>query len=87
VFTVTRRSSRSAPTELLHRELELGFDRMDTYAATRRRLFALIDSKNAGRTVVGSGAPGRKTLLDYCGTRTDFLATRLTGIRMCATGW
>src|SRR5262245_22684139 len=70
------------PTALLRRELELGFDRMETYAnfgekvkATKRRLLAfLIDARNAGRTVVGYGAPGKgNTLLNYCGIRTDFL--------------
>jgi len=69
-------------TALLRRELELGFDRMETYAnfgekvkATKRRLLAfLIDARNAGRTVVGYGAPGKgNTLLNYCGIRTDFL--------------
>jgi hypothetical protein len=68
--------------ELLRRELDRGFDRMETYAdfgekvkATKRRLLAfLIDAKNAGRTVVGYGAPGKgNTLLSYCGIRTDFI--------------
>jgi hypothetical protein len=67
---------------LLRRELELGFERMETYAtfgrkveATKRRLLAfLIDARNAGRSVVGYGAPGKgNTLLNYCGIRTDFL--------------
>jgi hypothetical protein len=69
-------------SELLRRELELGFDRMETYAnfgekvrSTKRRLLAfLVDAKNAGRSVVGYGAPGKgNTLLNYCGIRTDFL--------------
>jgi hypothetical protein len=68
--------------ELLRRELDLGFDRMATYAnfgekvkATKRRLLAfLIDARNAGRSIVGYGAPGKgNTLLNYCGIRTDFL--------------
>jgi 2-polyprenyl-3-methyl-5-hydroxy-6-metoxy-1,4-benzoquinol methylase len=67
---------------LLRREMDLGFDRMETYAnfgeqvkSTKRRLLAfLIDAKNSGRTVVGYGAPGKgNTLLNYCGIRTDFL--------------
>ena len=78
----TSKPIEARATELLRRELELGFDRMDTYAnfaekvkATKRRLLAfLIDAKNAGRTVVGYGAPGKgNTLLNYCGIRTDFL--------------
>jgi hypothetical protein len=68
--------------DLLQRELELGVDRLETYAdfgeqvkATKRRLLSfLIDAKNAGRSIVGYGAPGKgNTLLNYCGIRTDFL--------------
>jgi hypothetical protein len=68
--------------ELLKRELDLGFDRLETYAnfgeqvkATKRRLLTfLVDARNAGRSVVGYGAPGKgNTLLNYCGIRTDFL--------------
>jgi hypothetical protein len=42
---------------------------------TKRRLLAfLIEARNAGKTVVGYGAPGKgNTLLNYCGIRTDFL--------------
>lgn len=42
---------------------------------TKRKLLAfLIEAKNAGRRVVGYGAPGKgNTLLNYCGIRTDFL--------------
>ena len=42
---------------------------------TKRKLLAfLIDAKNAGKSVVGYGAPGKgNTLLNYCGVRTDFL--------------
>lgn len=67
---------------LLRQELEVGLDRLDTYAsfgrqveATKRRLLRfLIDAKEAGRTVVGYGAPGKgNTLLNYCGIRRDFL--------------
>jgi hypothetical protein len=67
---------------LLRREMDLGFDRMETYAnfgekvkSTKRRLLAfLIDARNSGRTIVGYGAPGKgNTLLNYCGIRTDFL--------------
>lgn len=63
-------------------EEEEGLTRMETYAsfgenvkATKRRLLEfLIDAKNAGKSVVGYGAPGKgNTLLNYCGIRTDFL--------------
>ena len=68
--------------DLLQRELDLGFDKLETYAhfgeqvkACKRRLLSfLIDAKNAGRSIVGYGAPGKgNTLLNYCGIRTDFL--------------
>jgi len=68
--------------ELLARELELGFERLETYAAfeervkeTKRRLLEfLIGARRAGKKVVGYGAPGKgNTLLNYCGIRTDFL--------------
>jgi SAM-dependent methyltransferase len=44
-------------------------------AATKRKLLRfLCDAKDAGKTVVGYGAPGKgNTLLNYCGIRTDFL--------------
>jgi hypothetical protein len=43
-------------------------------AAKRAVLKFLVDAKNAGRSVVGYGAPGKgNTLLNYCGIRTDFL--------------
>jgi SAM-dependent methyltransferase len=42
---------------------------------TKRRLLSfLIEAKDAGKTVVGYGAPGKgNTLLNYCGIRTDLL--------------
>jgi hypothetical protein len=34
----------------------------------------LIETRRAGHTIVGYGAPGKgNTLLNYCGIRTDFL--------------
>ncbi len=69
--------------ELLEREQHLGVDDLATYAsfgarveATKRRLLRfLIDAKEAGKSVVGYGAPGKgNTLLNYCGIRTDLLA-------------
>jgi hypothetical protein len=67
---------------LLDRELARGIDRVETYAsfesqvkATKRKLLAfLVEAKNAGKKVVGYGAPGKgNTLLNYCGIREDFL--------------
>ena len=63
-------------------ERRAGLDRVETYAAfgervreTKRRLLDfLIQAKDAGRTIVGYGAPAKgNTLLNYCGVRTDFL--------------
>jgi SAM-dependent methyltransferase len=74
------------PTERLlalrKREHELGYDRVETYRAfdervktTKRRLLELlIRAKDAGKRVVGYGAPGKgNTLLNYCGIRSDLL--------------
>jgi len=43
--------------------------------ATKRKLLNfLIEVKNAGKTIVGYGAPAKgNTLLNYCGIRTDFI--------------
>ena len=68
--------------EVKDREQEFGLTQLDTYAAfrarverTKRNLLAfLIEAKNAGKAVVGYGAPGKgNTLLNFCGIRTDFL--------------
>jgi len=68
--------------ELRQRELAMGFDKLPTYDAfaeqvreTKRKLLSfLINARQAGKTVVGYGAPGKgNTLLNYCGIRTDFL--------------
>ncbi len=42
---------------------------------TKRKLLEfVITAKQAGKTIVGYGAPGKgNTLLNYCGIRTDFL--------------
>lgn len=59
-----------------------GLDKVDTYLqfsnqvmSTKRKLLSfLIELKNAGKTVVGYGAPAKgNTLLNYCGIRTDLL--------------
>ncbi|HXH61548.1 MAG TPA: class I SAM-dependent methyltransferase, partial [Fimbriimonadaceae bacterium] len=68
--------------DLLRREGEQGYRRLDTYLGfaskvehTKRSLLKfLIAAKESGKTVVGYGAPGKgNTLLNYCGIRTDFL--------------
>jgi SAM-dependent methyltransferase len=67
---------------LRQREIDLGFLGPDRYRgfgeevkACKRKLLAfLIEARNAGKTIVGYGAPGKgNTLLNYCGIRTDFL--------------
>lgn len=72
----------TAVTDLLERETEAGVRTLAYYARfaeqvreTKRRLLTfLIDAKQAGKRIVGYGAPGKgNTLLNYCGIRTDFL--------------
>ena len=67
---------------LEEKERRAGLDRIETYTAfgaraeaTKRRLLAfLVAAKDAGRTVVGYGAPAKgNTLLNYCGIRGDFI--------------
>lgn len=67
---------------LRQRELDYGFDDMAVYLGfeeqvrkTKRRLLSfLIEAKEAGKTIVGYGAPGKgNTLLNYCGIRQDFV--------------
>ncbi len=67
---------------LLTRERDEGLHEIDTYLRfgpkveeTKRRLLAfLIEARDAGKRVVGYGAPGKgNTLLNYCGIRQDFL--------------
>ena len=68
--------------ELRGREHDEGLDRIETYARfgeqvqrTKWKLLEfLIGARQAGKRVVGYGAPGKgNTLLNYCGSRTDFL--------------
>jgi len=68
--------------ELRNRELDAGFDRLDTYStfgekvreSKRSLLEFLIQAKRSGKRIAGYGAPGKgNTLLNYCGIRTDFL--------------
>jgi len=67
---------------LKEKERQAGLDKIETYLqfsdqvmATKRKLLNfLIEVKNAGKTIVGYGAPAKgNTLLNYCGIRTDFL--------------
>lgn len=67
---------------LRRREQAAGLDRADTYRAFAERVKAtkrlllrfLIDAREAGKRVVGYGAPAKgNTLLNYCGVRTDLL--------------
>ena len=74
------------PTErvaaLAEREQVAGYGELGVYeafgermAATKREVLrCLIDAKEAGKTIVGYGAPAKgTTLLNYCGIGTDFL--------------
>ena len=63
-------------------ELQAGLQTLQAYAAfaaqvrlTKRRLLAfLIEVKDAGKSIVGYGAPAKgNTLLNYCGIRRDFI--------------
>ncbi len=63
-------------------ESQAGLQTLQAYAAfaaqvrlTKRRLLAfLIEVKDAGKTLVGYGAPAKgNTLLNYCGIRRDFI--------------
>ncbi len=77
--------SRSPTDRLLalrSREEDAGIDTLAYYAQfeskvrkTKRKLLSfLIAAKDAGKSVVGYGAPGKgNTLLNYCGVRTDFV--------------
>jgi SAM-dependent methyltransferase len=67
---------------LRRRELELGFDRIETYGKfdeqvrnTKRNILdLLIQIRRSGKRIAGYGAPGKgNTLLNYCGIRTDFV--------------
>jgi SAM-dependent methyltransferase len=68
--------------EMLRREREAGYEELQTYlsygenvmADKRQILQFLIDLKNAGKRIVGYGAPAKgTTLLNYCGVRGDLL--------------
>lgn len=68
--------------EFRAREQAAGLGCLEHYAGfqekvreTKRRLLQFLNAaKDAGKSVVGYGAPGKaNTLLNYCGIRTDFL--------------
>jgi 2-polyprenyl-3-methyl-5-hydroxy-6-metoxy-1,4-benzoquinol methylase len=68
--------------ELRERERSAGLEKLDTYrsfaekvkAVKRGLLKFLIQAREAGKTVVGYGAPAKgNTLLNFCGVRSDFL--------------
>jgi SAM-dependent methyltransferase len=68
--------------DLLARESSAGLGRLETYRSFGERvqrvkwglLRFLIESKEAGKSIAGYGAPAKgNTLLNYCGIRTDFL--------------
>ena len=72
----------AAVEELRKREIARGLQNLATYGEfearvkeTKRKLLRfLIEAKDAGKSVVGYGAPGKgNTLLNYCGIRTDFV--------------
>jgi hypothetical protein len=71
-----------AVAELLALERAAGLDALDVYRTfeqqvqkTKRELLKfLISAKEAGKTVVGYGAPAKgNTLLNFCGVRSDLL--------------
>jgi hypothetical protein len=68
--------------EMHDREINAGFTNMQHYVAfdeqvkeTKRKLLNfLIETRRAGKSIVGYGAPGKgNTLLNYCGIRADFI--------------
>jgi SAM-dependent methyltransferase len=68
--------------ELAAREQAAGYGELAVYSGFGERVVAtkrdvlrcLIEAKEAGRTIVGYGAPAKgTTLLNYCGVGTDFL--------------
>jgi SAM-dependent methyltransferase len=77
-----RHTNTAAVTALREEERFAGLDRLATYEQFDERvrdvkrglLKFLIAAKEAGKTVVGYGAPAKgNTLLNYCGARTDFI--------------
>jgi SAM-dependent methyltransferase len=82
VFLAHEGAPSKAVLDRLAHEEALGFKTLDFYRGfeqkvrnTKRKLLKfLIEAKEAGKKVVGYGAPGKgNTLLNYCGIGTDFL--------------
>ena len=86
IFAAHAGNEAYVPTENVARiesdETSYGLKDMATYGRfseqvkkTKRDILRfLIDARDAGKTVVGYGAPGKgNTLLNYCGIRTDLL--------------
>jgi SAM-dependent methyltransferase len=76
------RSQTEAVRELVDRERVAGYRDLGIYTSFKERVMVtkrqvlrcLIDAKDAGKTIVGYGAPAKgTTLLNYCGIGTDFL--------------
>jgi C-methyltransferase-like protein/putative zinc binding protein/methyltransferase family protein len=68
---------------LKEKERRAGLDRVDVYRdfdervkrCKRRLLEFLVGAKDAGKQIVGYGAPAKgNTLLNYCGVRSDFVS-------------
>lgn len=76
------KSITNAPARILEEEKREGLDHIKTYRSFSDRveklkqelLEFLLKVKNAGKTIVGYGAPAKgNTLLNYCGINKDFL--------------
>ncbi len=76
------RAPSQAVEALFARERAHGLDQIATYTqfgervkkSKRDLLSFLIETKRAGKSIAGYGAPGKgNTLLNYCGIRTDFI--------------
>ncbi len=79
----TEKAESGHVEELVAAERAAGYDRLSHYLQfqqcidrqKRELLRFLIEAKDAGKLVVGYGAPAKgNTLLNYCGIRTDLLA-------------
>jgi C-methyltransferase C-terminal domain len=78
----SRHTIAESVANVLERERRAGLASLDSYSAfedrvkgiKRQLLRFLIDAKEAGKSVVGYGAPAKgNTLLNYCGIRSDMI--------------
>lgn len=78
-----RYSVNQAVVNLRRLEQHAGMDKLETYAGFAKKvqqvrnhlLRFLMDAQEAGKTVVGYGAPAKgNTLLNYCGVKSDLIA-------------